>query len=150
MDITALRSLVRSNAKRWRLLSEGEKKSELQWGDSCCESLLQKAENTLKTLKISSSCYVYVGKYYAAKKRYYQAIDMFDKALGLRLSEVDKTKFFPWVCYNYARTVSESKNKALQEKAKKYCNEALILEKDISNDLARRLKGHFTFALTQF
>jgi len=150
LDITALRSLVRSNAKRWRLLNEEEKKSQLQWGDSCCESLLQKAENTLKTLKISSSCYVYVGKYYAAKESYYQAIVMFDKALGLRLSEVDKTKFFPWVCYNYARAVSVSKSKAFQEKAKKYCKDALILKKDISNDLACRLDGQLTFALTQF
>ena len=144
--LTVLRALVRTYAKSWPLLSEEKRKNLEKEVTEYAVQLFKKAEETEKTLKISSSCFVYVGKLMAAQKKYPQAAQCFSKGLTSPLAKTDRTMFFPWACYNYARVVNQGKasnpiwmQNVLKEVVER-CREALQHQESISTDLFNRLK----------
>ena len=147
--LTVLRALVRTYAKIWPLLDE-EKREELEkQGNEYAVELLAKAEDTKETLKISSSCFVYVGKLMAAQKKYQEAAQCFSKGLTSPFAKIDRTMFFPWACYNYARVVNHGKasnpvwmQNVLEEVVER-CREALQHQESISTDLFIRLKTEY-------
>jgi len=148
--LTVLRALVRTYAKIWPLLNE-EKRQELEKEvNEYAVELLAKAEDTKKTLKISSSCFVYVGKLMAAQQKYQEAAQCFSKGLTSPFAEMDRTTFFPWACYNYARVVNQGKasnnpvwmHNVLKEVVER-CWEALQYKKSISTYLFNRLKTEY-------
>jgi len=139
-ELTILRFLVRIDAKLWPMIDENERDSLQQSSTNYHQDLVAKAMKNVDKWKQSPTCFVYGGKYLAARSQYDQAAQHFLKAFELDAAKGQKFKWFGWVCYNFARAVWEGKLQEYKQEAIKKCKEVLNSEKDISYDLTKKLQ----------
>jgi len=139
--LTALRALIRFYTKAWfSYFTEDEREAERERANKYLQHLLLLARENMQTLKISSTCLVYAGKFLAARKDFTEAVEYFYKASQSPLAARDKTKFYPWLCYNFARAVDEGKVADYKEVAIRSCDYALGFEENINRNLFTLLR----------
>jgi len=141
-ELTSLRTLVRIDAKLWHLCNSEELVELQKTSNSYYQQLHEKANEAMETWKQSPKCIVYCGKYLAAKGDYEGAVLHFRTALDIKFVKGDKSKAFPWVCYNYLRAVSKGNLVEYKQDAIEQGREAMQHDIDIANDLLVKLKSH--------
>ena len=141
-ELTSLRTLVRIDAKLWHLCNPEELVELQKTSNLYYQQLHEKANEAMETWKQSPKCIVYCGKYLAAKGDYEGAVLHFRTALDTKFVKGDKSKAFPWVCYNHLRAVRKGNLVKYQQDAMERGNEAIKHEMDIADDLLVKLKSH--------